>query len=59
MKHYDFNVTASQIIRVDAETEKEAVEIAFYEAFGGSQRAFASTEYELVNVKEEEEDERQ
>ncbi len=52
MKEFDLNVKAWQIIRVKAETEEEAVDDAFYEAFGHRQSHFATTEYELCGVKE-------
>ena len=52
MNTYDLNVTATQIIRVEAETEGEAIDKAFYEAFKNTQRHFASTEYEIVSVED-------
>ena len=52
MKEFDLNVTASQIIRIKAETEEEAVQEAFHESFGHGREAFATTEYDLVSTSE-------
>lgn len=51
MKEYDLNVTATQIITVEAETAAEAIEKGFYESFGHGQDSFATTEYEVVSIK--------
>jgi len=48
MPKYDLNVCAWQIIRVEAANEEEAVEKAFYEAFGHHREYFATTEYEII-----------
>ncbi len=41
------------MLKVEAETEKEAAEEAFSIAFGeGGQYPFSSTSYEIVDVKE-------
>ncbi len=52
MKEYDLNVTATERVSVEAETEDEASEKAFYAAFGRSWTSFVDTEYEVIAVKE-------
>lgn len=52
MKEYDLNVTATETISVEAETEDEAIEKAFYAAFGRSWTSFVDTKYEVIDVKD-------
>lgn len=48
MKEYDLNVTASQIIKVRADSQEDAIEEAFHEAFGHGEAHFATTDWEIV-----------
>jgi len=52
VKEYNLNITAMQIIKIEAESLDEAVENAFYKSFDGSVSSFANYEYEVVGVKE-------